>query len=246
MKVRWQWHNAGLLAAMVLTAGALAYGLCGVPAEAVQGDVQRIMYLHVPAAIVSYLAYAVVFVCGVLYLWRRERWWDVLGLASAEIGVVFTTIVLVSGSLWMKAVQGAWWTWDARLTTTLILWFLYVGYLMVRGWTPGEKGARIAAVVGIVGFLDVPIVHMSVRWFRTLHPGPTLDRPGGPALPPSMLSALLLAFFAFVVLYLALLALRVQVELLREQWEVALEEEEEVGAGSRPAISVGMEGHGEP
>ncbi len=131
------------------------------------------MYLHVPAAWLAYLAFAVVFVASVAYLVTKRTRWDRLAAASAEIGVLFTALTIVLGSIWAKPVWGTWWTWDPRLTTTAILLLIYVGYLAVRRLSdsPARK-ARWAAVVGIVGFLDVPIVHLSVVWWRSLHQAP--------------------------------------------------------------------------
>ena len=173
------------------------------PTERVQGDAQRIFYVHVPLAWVAYLAFFVVFVASVAYLRTRRERWDVLALASAEVGLLFTTLVLVTGSLWARPIWGTWWSWDARLTTTLVLWLLYAGYRMVRAYAgDAARGARYAAVLGIVGFLDVPLVHQSVVWWRTLHPGPTVrpgrgpdrdagaDVPGAAALPAGLHPAL--------------------------------------------------------
>jgi heme exporter protein C len=202
----------GLLATL---AGALLYA----PTERVQGDVQRIFYLHVPLAWVAYLAFFVVFVSSVVYLWRRTPRWDVLGRSSAEVGVLFTTLVLLTGSLWAKPIWGTWWSWDARLTTTLVLWLIYVAYLMVRAYAgDAARGARYAAVVGIVGFLDVPIIHQSVVWWRTLHPGPTVvQQSGSVGMPPAMLQVLLLALVAFTLLYAYLLLETTAVERAKER-----------------------------
>jgi heme exporter protein C len=182
------------------------------------GHVQRIFYVHVTLAWLSYLAFFVVFVCSIVYLWRRDERWDAVARASAEIGVVFTTLFMLSGALWGRPVWGTWWTWDARLTTTAILWFIYVAYLMLRAYVPDvPRAARYAAVLGIVGFLDVPIIHMSVVWWRTLHPEPTIARlDGADYAPPEMRLTLALAGLAFGLLYLALLVLRVQLERLKD------------------------------
>jgi heme exporter protein C len=189
------------------------------PTERVQGNVQRLFYFHVPSAWVAYLAFALVLVGSVAYLWKRSLQWDLLAHAAAEIGVVFTTITLVTGSIWGRAVWGTWWTWDARLTTTLLLWFIYAGYLMLRAYAgERERAARYCAVLGIIGFVDVPLVHMSVRWWRTLHPQPVVVRPeAGPALPPAMLVTLLVALTAFTLLFVLLLILRVWIGRLREE-----------------------------
>jgi heme exporter protein C len=186
------------------------------PTESFQGPVQRIFYLHLPLAWIAYLAFFIVFLASVLYLWKRDPRWDRLALSSAELGVVFTTLVLVTGSIWAKPIWNTWWSWDARLTTTLVLWFIYVGYLMVRAYAGDEqRGARYAAVLGIVGFFDVPIIHQSVSWWRTLHPAPIVLAPGGPAMPAAMLQTFLLSMAAFTLLFIWLLDQRVALEAAR-------------------------------
>ena len=183
-----------------------------VPLEAVQGWPQKIFYIHVPSAWLMYAAFSVVFACSILYLWRRSPLWDIFARCAAEIGFLFTTLALATGMLWGKPIWGAYWTWDARLTSTLVLWFIYGAYLLVRMTArPGADVARLAAVVGIVGFLDVPIIHLSVLWWRTLHPQPVvmiLDDPGG-GLPTSMLVTLLVALISFSLVFAWLLAQRV-------------------------------------
>ncbi len=190
----------------------VAWALLAAPTELFQGAPQRIMYLHVPSVVTAYVALLVVFAGSVLYLWRRDPRWDRLARSSAELGVLFISMTLLSGAIWGKAVWGAWWTWDARLTTTLILWFIYIGYLMVRAWAPGARGARAAAIIGIVGVLDIPIIHWSAILLRTLHPQPTVFRPQGPALPPSMLIPLVINLVAFMLVFAGLLLLRVRQE----------------------------------
>lgn len=200
--------------------GGLYVGWLVAPEEATQGVAQRIFYVHVPLAWTAYLAFGVVFVCSIGYLWRRRTGWDVVARASAEVGVVFTTLVLLTGSLWAKPIWGTWWTWDARLTTTLVLWLIYVAYLMLRSTVADPaRAARYAAVLGIVGALDIPFIHYSVQWWRTLHPQSVVLRSGGPSLPASMLAALLIELAAFTLLYLVLLLQRVRLEQLRERWE---------------------------
>jgi heme exporter protein C len=172
------------------------------PTDAVQGDVQRIMYFHVPMAILSFVAFFVVFVASIIYLLRRDERWDWLARASAEIGVVYTTMVLICGSIWGKAYWGTWWDGEPILTTTLILWFIYVSYLLLRfygGRT--ETGARNAAVLGIIGFVDVPIVHFAVTWWRGLHPTGYVLNGATPDAPAAVSIALLLAFVTFSLLF---------------------------------------------
>lgn len=177
-----------------------------VPTEAEQGAVQRIFYFHVPVAWVAFLAFFVVFIGSIMYLWKRDDKWDRLAAASAEIGVVFTTLVLITGSIWAKPIWGVWWVWEPRLTTSLVLWFIYAAYLLVRSYAPEEsRGARFAAVIGIVGFIDVPIVALAITLWRTQHPGPLVFEGG---LAPSMLLTLMVCLAAFTTLYASLLRLR--------------------------------------
>ena len=184
------------------------------PREAMMGDVQRIFYFHVPSAYIAFLAFAVVFVSGVQYLRTRNIEWDARAHASAEIGVVFCTIALITGSIWAKPIWGAWWTWDPRLTTTLVLWLIYVSYLMLRrALDEPERRARFAAVVGIIGFVDVPLVFMSIRWWRTIHP--VVFRVDAIDVDGQMMVALLVALAAFTLLYVYLLKLRVGLEHLQ-------------------------------
>jgi heme exporter protein C len=206
------------LATFVLFPISLAAIFLYAPTERMQGNVQRVFYLHLPLAWIAYLAFFVVFATSVLYLWKRAERWDALAHAAAEVGVVFTTLVLLTGSIWARPVWGTWWSWDARLTTTLVLWFIYVGYLMLRSYVPDERqGARYAAVLGILGFLDVPIIHQSVSWWRTLHPEPVVLAPGGPAMPLSMLQTFGLSMLAFTLLFVWLLQLRFRLEQTRQE-----------------------------
>jgi heme exporter protein C len=193
------------------------------PTDRVQGVVQRILYFHLPIIWASYLAFFVVLIASIAYLWKRDLRWDAVARASAEIGVVFATLMLITGSLWAKPIWNAWWTWDARLTSSLVLWFIYVGYLMLRAYTPDvERGARLGAVVGIVGFADIPIIHFSVQWWRTIHPEPIVAR-SNPQLPPEMMATLLVSLVAVTLLYVTLMVFRTQLEWLRDE-NRALEE----------------------
>lgn len=198
--------------------GSAIMSLLVAPPDAEQGEVQRLMYVHVPAAWLAYLAFAVVFVASIAYLRTTRTRWDRLAAASAEIGVLFTALTILLGSLWARPVWGTWWTWDPRLTTTAVLLLIYLGYLAVRRLTESPpRRARWAAVVGIVGFIDVPIVHLSVLWWRSLHQGPTVARLGGPTIAPIMLAALLVAVAAFTLVYLYLLVLRLRVGRAEER-----------------------------
>jgi heme exporter protein C len=187
------------------------------PPDAEQGQVVRLMYIHVPAAWLAYLAFTVVFVASIAYLRTNKTRWDRLAAASAEIGVLFTALTIVLGSLWGRPVWGVWWTWDPRLTTTAILLLIYLGYLAVRRLpdSPAKRG-RWAAVVGIVGFVDVPIVHFSVELWRSQHQAPARLL-GVPDLAPAMASALMVGILAFTLLYLYLMAVRLRVGRLEER-----------------------------
>ena len=161
--------------------------------------VQRIFYLHVSSAFVSFLAFFVVFLASVAYLWKRRAPWDWVALSAAEVGMIFIAAVLISGPLWAKPVWGIWWTWDARLTTTLILFLIYLAYLLLRYYTlETTRQATLAAVFGIIGFVDVPIVYMSIRWWRTQHPQPVILGGSESGLDPQMWYGLLVTFAAML------------------------------------------------
>ena len=199
---------------------ALATALLGVPADATQGDVQRIMYIHVPSAWLAYLAFFVTMAAGLGYLVRRDPRLDRVAVSSAEIGVVFTGLAIATGAIWGRPTWGRWWDWDPRLTTTAVLFLVYVGYLLLRSVVADpDRRARVAAVIGLVGFLNVPIVHFSVLWWRSLHQPPTVIRPGDPSIDPLLLAQLLYSVVAFTLLYLWLLGQRVALERLAvEPW----------------------------
>jgi heme exporter protein C len=208
----------GWLAALGLAAG-LVMAFLVAPREITQGNVQRIMYVHVPTVLVAYLAFAVVFVASIVYLWRREPAADRLAHASAEVGVIFTGLTIASGAIWGKPTWGTWWTWDARLTSVAILFVMYLGYLLLRAMIEEpERGARYAAVLGIVAALDIPLVHFSVYWWRTLHQPPSMLRPGPASMPDGILAALLVNVLAFALLYAYFVTKRVT--LLRREQEV--------------------------
>jgi heme exporter protein C len=184
-----------------------------VPTEANQGVIQRIFYMHVPAAWVAFMAFGIVAFASAVYLWLGDERADMAAVAAAEGGIIFTGIVLLTGPLWGKIAWGTYWTWAPRLTLTLLLFFIYVGYFMVRAATENpEKGKRFAAVVGIVGALDIPLIHVSVLWFRSLHPEPVVLKAEGPTLDPDMLTTLLTGFLAFTVLFVGVLMLRYGLE----------------------------------
>jgi len=184
-----------------------------VPTERTMGVVQRIFYIHVPAAWVAFLAFGIVAIASAVYLWLGDERADMAALAAAEGGTIFTAIVLITGPLWGKIAWGTYWTGEPRLTLTLILGFIYVGYLMVRGATATpERGKRFAAVVGIIGALFIPLIHMSVYWFRGLHPQPVVAKAEGPTADPEILTTLFTGLAGFTLLFLGLMALRYSVE----------------------------------
>jgi heme exporter protein C len=211
-------NGLGILALLAVLIG-LYLAFFYAPADALQGDVQRIMYIHVPTAWVAFFAFFVVFISSLVYLWKRLPEADRLAYGSAEIGVLFTALTLIDGSIWGKPTWGTWWTWDARLTTTAILLVIYVSYLMLRSFVEEpERRARLAALVGIVGFIDVPVIYMSVLWFRTLHQPPSIQQ-GGSSMPDSMLFTLLFNFAAYTLVYAFLLVKRVRIESLNAMAE---------------------------
>jgi heme exporter protein C len=197
-------------ASLVLMLAALFMVFVVAPTEADQGIVQRIFYFHVPCAWVAFVAFGLVAIAGTFYLWLGGQVWDDLGYASAETGMVFCTLTLITGSLWAKPIWGTWWTWDSRLTTTFVLWLLYGGYLMLRAMAEeSAEAARFAAVVGIVAALDVPVIIVSVRLWRTIHPAVLVTRQGRHGLEdPRMIATLAVSTLAFTALFAWLLLLR--------------------------------------
>jgi heme exporter protein C len=192
------------------------------PVEARQGLAQKIFYLHVPAAWCALLGFSLVGLSSVLYLWLHDARLDRFAAASAEVGVAFSAVMLTTGPIWAKPIWGTWWTWDARLTLTLFLFFLFIGYLALRAALidPAER-ARFSAVVGILGMLLVPFIHLSVYLFRTLHPQPVVLKPSAPSLPPAMLQTLLISFVVFTLLYIGLVTARYGIALAEEAREGA-------------------------
>jgi len=180
------------------------------------GVVQRIFYIHVPAAWVAFMAFGVVALCSAGYLWLKDERLDMAALSAAEGGMLFTSIVLLTGPLWAKVAWGIWWEWDLRLTLTLLLWFIYLGYFLVRNSSDNpQKGKQFAAVLGIVGALDIPLIHISVKWFRSLHPEPVVMNPDGPTLPGDMLLTLFTGLGAFTCLFFSFFLLRYGLERMR-------------------------------
>lgn len=208
-------------AALVFIIAGLYWGLVKAPPDAYQGDSQRIMYLHIPSILTAYLSFFLVFVGSCLYLWKREKRDDNLAHAAAEIGVLFTALTIIEGSIWGRPTWGVWWTWDARLTLTAILLLIFIGYLMLRALVEDEsRAASAAAILGIIGFLDIPLIHMSVYWWRTLHQPPSILRPDKVPwenIHPELLTALAINFVAFVLLYFYLLSNRLRLSEMREE-----------------------------
>ncbi|NOT09719.1 MAG: cytochrome c biogenesis protein CcsA [Gemmatimonadales bacterium] len=209
----------GLLALAAVYVLALAY----TPIERAQGLPQKIFYIHVPAAWCALLSFSLVGIASILYLWLRDPRLDLFAESAANVGLAFSLVMLTTGPLWGKPVWGTWWTWDARLTFTLFLFFLFVGYRALRSAVqdPGER-ARFSAVLGIFGLLLVPFVHLTVYLFRTLHPQPIVLKPSAPSLPGEMLRALLASLGAYTILMAGLLMTR---------YALARDEREERDAG---------------
>ncbi|MGO9124543.1 MAG: cytochrome c biogenesis protein [Terriglobales bacterium] len=205
----------------ILTAGLLIYGLYGAlvqaPTEQTMGDVQRIFYCHVPSAWTAFCLFFVNLAASIAYLVRRSPKADALALASAEVGVVFCTVVLVTGPIWARPVWGIWWTWDLRLTLTLVLWLIYVSYLMLRRFSSSGQTPLLAAVLAVLGALDVPLVYFSIWFFRTQHPQPVIG--GGGSIDPRMLHVFFVNLIAFSCFGALVCWSRYRLEILRRQLE---------------------------
>ena len=199
-----------LLAAVLAVAATFVRALWFTPLDALQGPAQKIFYVHVPSAFTAlYVAFPILAIASAVYLWLRDDRFDRVAESAAEVGLVFMTVVLVSGPIWGKPIWGTWWTWDARLTLTLFLWFVVLGYLVLRGAIeePAMR-ARYSAVLGVLAVLLVPFIHLSVYLFRTLHPQPIVLKPEAPSMPGSMLLTFAMAMVAFIFLFAALLRAR--------------------------------------
>ncbi|MDQ3881352.1 MAG: cytochrome c biogenesis protein [Chloroflexota bacterium] len=229
------------LAAALAVAAAVLYGLFGVPADVNQGDAQRIMYPHVASAWIAYLSFGVTALGGVMWLWKRDLRWDAVAVSGAEIGVVFTALAIWDGAMWGRPVWGTFWQWeDPRLSTTALLLALYVGYLLLRSLTddPVRRATR-AAVAGLVAAVDIPLVHFSVVWWRSLHQTATFLSPDtilDPPAPVPFRVALVGTVAAFTLLWTYLMVRRYQ--LARLHW--LMEEHARVGrlsVGRRVAVA---------
>jgi heme exporter protein C len=206
----------GLLTAALLSY-ALYLALVVAPTEQTMGDVQRIFYYHVPSAWTAFLLFFVNLVASVIYLLRRSAKADIIALVTAEVGVVFCTVVLVTGPIWARPVWGIWWTWDLRLTLTLVLWLIYVSYLVLRRFSSSSQTPHLAAVLAILGALDVPLVYFSIWFFRTQHPQPVIG--GGGSIDPRMMHVLLMNWLAFMCFAFLVCWSRYQLEVMQREVE---------------------------
>ncbi|MEE3121896.1 MAG: cytochrome c biogenesis protein CcsA [SAR324 cluster bacterium] len=202
------------------------------PVETSQGFAQKIMYLHVPTVIIAYLAFFIVFAFSIAYLWKRDLIFDRIAKASAEVGLLFCALVLITGAVWGRPIWGTYWVWDARLTTTLLLFLIFMGYFLLRMSTDDrDKESRLAAVIGIIGFLDIPIIHKSVEWWRTLHQPTTLFKAeegiAKPSIPDELLYPLLATMLVMLLFYLFLLQLRYRVEASQDELNLLLAQNRE-------------------
>jgi heme exporter protein C len=205
------------LLTLALLSYALYEALVAAPTEQTMGDVQRIFYYHVPSAWTAFLLFMINFVASIVYLvWRSEKA-DIIALVTAEVGVVFCTVVLVTGPIWARPVWGIWWTWDLRLTLTLVLWLIYVSYLMLRRFSSGSQTPLMAAVLAVFGALDVPLVYFSIWYFRTQHPSPVIGRGG--SLDPRMARVLLINWAAFLCFAFLVCCSRYRLERLKREVE---------------------------
>jgi len=208
-KLKISWISAAAFAAV---GAAIVRAVFFTPLELRQGAAQKIFYIHVPAAWVAFLAFGLVAIASAVFLWLRDARLDRFAESSAEVGVVFTTIVLITGPLWAKPIWGTYWAWwDVRLVSTLFLWFIYVAYIVLRGAVESpELRARYSAVLGILGALLIPFIHLSVYLFATLHPLPIVAKASKPSLPGEMLLTLFISLAAFTLLYVAFVMARYQ------------------------------------
>ncbi len=195
--------------ALLAIGGVYVRALMYTPIEVRQGAAQKIFYIHAPAAWAALMAFALVGIVSLLYLWLKDARLDLFAASSAEVGLAFSAVMLTTGPIWGKPVWGTWWTWDARLTLTLMVFLLFVGYLTLRAaLSDRSERARFSAVVGILGLVLVPFIHLSVYLFRTLHPTPILLKPSRPSLPPEMLTTLLFGLGATTLLYVGFVTIR--------------------------------------
>src|SRR5271170_4040055 len=218
----------------ILLSYALYQAVVVAPTEQTMGDVQRIFYYHVPSAWTAFILFFINFVASIVYLiWRNQKA-DIVALVSAEVGVVFCTVNLVTGPIWARPVWGIWWTWDLRLTLTLVLWLIYVSYLMLRRFSTGGQTPVLAAVLAVLGALDVPLVYFSIWFFRTQHPQPVIG--GGGSIDPRMLHVLLINWAAFSCFAALVCWSRYRLEVLHREVEEIQAEESLLEAGAQPSL----------
>ena len=214
-------------ALFVLMLMAIAMMFFYAPIESEMGIVQKIFYFHVPLAWNAFLGFAIVFFASFRYLATRDPKWDARAVSAAEVGVLFTTLVLITGPIWAKPVWGIWWTWDARLTLTFVLWLIYMGYLMLRRYVESpERRAVLAAVIGVTGFVDVPLVYFAIRWWRTQHPQPVIMGGEDSGLDPRMAATLWVSTAAYLLLFTVLYRRRLALENLRNDLDTLRAERE--------------------
>ena len=235
---RTSWVPALAVAALLGIAGYAALFLA--PTERTMGLIQRIFYFHVPSAWTAFVAFFVAFVANIAYLVRREPKWDWLGVSAAEVGLAFCSVVLVTGPIWARPVWGIWWTWDARLTSTFVLWVLYASYLLLRTLVADpERRAVVSAVFGIFAFLDVPLVYLSIRLWRTQHPQPVIAGGTGSGLDPQMWGVFLTCWAALLGLMVLLVRQRYRLEALRHEVQALAVEAELRSASAERSQAAG-------
>jgi heme exporter protein C len=215
-------------AVVVLLVMASAYADFFVaPTERSMGEIQRIFYLHAPSGWAGMTAFFVCFVANLCYVLGRKQKWDWIAVSAAEVGLAFTTVLLITGPIWAHPVWGIWWTWDARLTSTFILWMLYIAYLLLRGMVEEpDRRALLSAIFGIFAFIDVPLVFGAIRWWRTQHPQPVIMGGPGSGLEPTMRAVFFFSVLAMHALMVLLLSERYRLEKTREEFQQLLREAE--------------------
>lgn len=229
-KINNLWAVAGMFSWLTIFA-AIYLTFFYAPREKTMGDIQRIFYFHVPSAWIAFLSFFIVFICSILVLIKKDMKWDSLAVTAAEIGFLFTTVVLTTGPLWARPVWYVWWTWDIRLTSTLILWLIFGGYFLLRDFVADKYArARLSAIIGILAFVDIPIVYFSIHLWRTQHPSPVIAGNKGSGLDPQMKFVFFFSLFAFMILLTFLLFISYQIKQQRgelENLKMVLEEKGE-------------------
>jgi len=212
---------------MVLLAAAAYAAFFIAPTDSRQGVVYRIIFLHVPSAETGLVSFFICFIANLAYVFKRQPKWDWMGIAAAEVGLAFTTVCLITGPIWAKPVWGIWWTWDARLTSTAVLWLLYVAYLLLRTLIEEpDRRALLSALFGIFAFIDVPLVFGSIRWWRTQHPQPVIMGGPGSGLEPTMRAVLFFCWVPMLALMVLLMHSRYRLEAMRGDLDLVRREAE--------------------